>query len=90
MYPSFVLKIKILTVTLKLIVPALSPLKMEMSQWYRMVRELEKCVFNLFGLSWKAFFTNAYMLQGFCAHYVLLLHFVLNPITAPAVLYCNF
>lgn len=71
---------------LKLVIPVLSPLRMEMPQWYRMVRGLEKYTFKSFGLSWEAFFTNAHMLQGFGVHYVLLLNLVLTPITAPG--YC--
>lgn len=59
---------------------------MEMLQWYRMVRGLEKYVFNLFALNWEAFFTNVDMLQGFGGDYVLLLCLALTPITAPA--YC--
>jgi len=48
---------------------------------------LEKYVFNPFGLSWEAFFTNVHILQGFGAYYMLLLHLVLTPIIALAILY---
>lgn len=85
-YSFFALKIKILTVMLKLVIPVLSPLRMEMLQWYRIARGLEKYIIYLLVLVGNPFLQMHICCKGLvfiiCFCYILCLPLLQHLCTA--------